>query len=62
MHFICIYHIPQGLNFKNIFEIFTTKLLLKEQTYIFLKNPFDNLTEKWPSEHALKIRDPNIDN
>ena len=40
MHFICIYHIPQGLNFKNIFEFFTTKLLLKEQTYVFLKNPF----------------------
>ena len=40
MHYICIYHIPKGLNFKNIFEFFTTKLLLKEQTYVFLKNPF----------------------
>ena len=40
MHFICIYHISKGLNLKNIFEFFTTKLLLKEQTYVYLKNPF----------------------
>merc|ERR1711882_1273 len=40
MHFICIYHISQGLNFKNIFEFFMTKLLLKEQTYAFLKISF----------------------
>ena len=40
MYSMCIYHIPEGLNFRNFFEIFTTKLLLKEQTYVFLKNPF----------------------
>ena len=33
MHFICIYYISRGLNFKNIFKFFTTKLLLKKQTY-----------------------------
>ena len=40
MHSMCIYHIPQGLNFRIFFKIFMTKLLLKEQTYVFLKNPF----------------------
>ena len=35
MHFICIYHIPLGLNLKNIFRFFTAKLLLKKHTYVF---------------------------
>ena len=40
MHFICICHITKGLNFRNFFEFFTIKLLLKEQIYVYLKNPF----------------------
>ena len=40
MRFIYIYYLPEGVNLKINFEFFTTKLLLKKQTYVFLKNPF----------------------
>ena len=39
MHLICIYCILKGLNIKNIFQIFTIKLLMEKQMCI-QKNPF----------------------
>ena len=35
---------------------------IKKTTNQNFKKRKKYLTEKWPSEHALKITDPNIDN